>query len=94
MSDAPLLFRDFETRSAADLTRTGAWRYAADPTTEVLCVCFAAGADPVEVWLRSCHSRVNAARWRWRWRRHCRAHSKAPPQPSIFHITRTRPASG
>ncbi len=31
-----VLHRDVETRSTVDLARTGAWRYAADPTTEVL----------------------------------------------------------
>jgi len=29
---------DFETRSAADLTKTGAWRYAEDETTELMCL--------------------------------------------------------
>lgn len=28
---------DFETASACDLTKAGAWRYAEDPTTEVIC---------------------------------------------------------
>jgi DNA polymerase len=31
---------DFETASACDLTACGAWRYAEDPTTEVLCLSF------------------------------------------------------
>jgi DNA polymerase len=29
---------DFETASACDLKRAGAWRYAEDPTTEILCL--------------------------------------------------------
>lgn len=29
---------DFETRSACDLKKAGAWRYAEDPTTDVLCL--------------------------------------------------------
>jgi len=29
----------------------GAWRYAADPTTSVLCVCYAVDDGAVEVWL-------------------------------------------
>jgi hypothetical protein len=33
----PILFRDIECRSTLLLSRVGAWRYAADPTTEVLC---------------------------------------------------------
>lgn len=35
------LLLDYETRSLADLPKTGAWRYAADPSTEVLCVGYA-----------------------------------------------------
>lgn len=31
---------DFETASAVDLTAVGAWRYAEDPTTEILCLCW------------------------------------------------------
>jgi hypothetical protein len=34
----PILFRDIETRSTLRLADVGAWRYAADPSTEVLCV--------------------------------------------------------
>lgn len=36
-----LLFLDFETRSEADLPSVGAYRYAADPTTEILCAAIA-----------------------------------------------------
>jgi DNA polymerase len=46
----PNFFYDTETRSAADLKVIGAHRYAADPTTEVLCVGFAADDGPVEIW--------------------------------------------
>lgn len=31
---------DFETASACDLKKAGAWRYAEDPTTEILCFSF------------------------------------------------------
>lgn len=31
---------DFETASACDLKSAGAWRYAEDPTTEVLCAAW------------------------------------------------------
>ena len=40
---------DFETASACDLKKAGAWRYAEDPSTEILCVCF--GDKPVYTWL-------------------------------------------
>lgn len=35
-----LLFLDFETRSEADLPSVGAYRYAQDPTTEILCAAW------------------------------------------------------
>lgn len=41
---------DFETRSAVDLTKTGAYVYAADPTTDVWCAAYAIGDEPVQVW--------------------------------------------
>lgn len=31
---------DFETTSSCDLKAAGAWRYAEDPTTDVLCLCW------------------------------------------------------
>jgi len=31
---------DFETTSSCDLKKAGAWRYAEDPTTDVLCLCW------------------------------------------------------
>jgi DNA polymerase len=46
----PIIYWDIETRSALNLETAGAWRYAADPTTEVLCIGFAVDdADP-EIW--------------------------------------------
>jgi DNA polymerase bacteriophage-type len=47
----PILHRDFETRSTADLTKVGAWRYAADSTTEVLCVAYAIDDGEVKIWI-------------------------------------------
>lgn len=35
---------DFETASSANLKKTGAWRYAEDPTTEILCLGWTDGA--------------------------------------------------
>jgi DNA polymerase len=41
---------DFETASACDLKKAGAWRYAEDPTTEVLCLSWDVdGCEPL-VW--------------------------------------------
>lgn len=50
MSD--VLFIDFETRSAADLRKTGAWRYFEDETADVLCAAYAFDNGPVETWRR------------------------------------------
>jgi DNA polymerase len=47
----PVLHRDFETRSTIDLPDVGAWRYAADPTTDVWCVAYAVDDGPVKLWL-------------------------------------------
>jgi DNA polymerase family A/Toprim domain/CHC2 zinc finger len=46
----PILFRDYETRSAATLEIVGAWRYALDSATEVLCAGFAVDCGSVRVW--------------------------------------------
>ena len=46
----PTLFRDIETRSTLDLAAVGAWRYAANPTTEVLCVAYAVDDGAVNIW--------------------------------------------
>ena len=48
MSD---LFFDIESRSAANLTRVGAWNYAQHPTTEILCLCHAVDEGEVQTWL-------------------------------------------
>ena len=41
---------DFETRSEADLTKTGPWAYAEDPTTDILCMSYKVNGDPVRTW--------------------------------------------
>jgi DNA polymerase len=46
----PILHHDFETRSTLSLPAAGAWRYAADPSTEVLCIGFAVDDGPVQIW--------------------------------------------
>lgn len=43
---------DFETRSHVDLRKTGADVYAADPTTEILCLAYAFEDGPVEMWVK------------------------------------------
>jgi DNA polymerase len=49
----PDLCWDVETRSVASLRNNGAWRYAADPTTEVLCLCYAIDDGEIATWLPS-----------------------------------------
>jgi DNA polymerase len=43
---------DVETRSCTDLKKVGAWRYAADPSTDVWCVGYAINDEPVRLWVR------------------------------------------
>lgn len=43
---------DFETRSAADLRKTGVYKYAADPSTDIWCMAYKAPwSDDVQVWM-------------------------------------------
>lgn len=47
---APVLFADFETRSPVDLKTAGLARYALHPQTEALCLGYAFGDGPIELW--------------------------------------------
>ena len=40
---------DFETRAKVDIWETGAWRYAEDEDTEILCLAYAVDDGPVEL---------------------------------------------
>jgi DNA polymerase len=42
---------DYETYSEANLKKTGSYRYAEDPSTEINMACFALDDGPVDVWL-------------------------------------------
>lgn len=47
------VYLDFETRSTVDLKRYGAMRYAMDPLTQVLCMCWAFDQEEeVHIWHR------------------------------------------
>jgi DNA polymerase family A len=46
----PSLHWDVETRSAANLNKVGARRYAADPTTTVLCIAYAVDDAEPTIW--------------------------------------------
>lgn len=45
------LVPDFETRSMCDLKKAGSYRYAEDPTTEVLCLNWVIGDGPMQRWM-------------------------------------------
>lgn len=45
-----ILSIDFETRSAADLRKTGAARYFEDPSADVLCAAWCVEDGPVQTW--------------------------------------------
>lgn len=46
-----LITIDFETRSACDLKACGMYRYAEDPTTEVICLSVKIGAEQSRIWV-------------------------------------------
>lgn len=54
----PVLHLDFETRSAVDLKKVGAYRYAEDPSTEVICLSYRVGDGPVRHWRPGHHFNV------------------------------------
>ena len=45
------LYVDVETRSPLSLRDVGADRYARDPRTEVICLCFARDSEPPQTWV-------------------------------------------
>jgi hypothetical protein len=45
-----ILHHDLETRSALDLPKVGAWRYAAHSSTAVRCLAYAVDDSPVQLW--------------------------------------------
>jgi DNA polymerase len=46
----PTLIRDYETRSILKLEHSGAWRYARDSRTQVLCCAYCVDDGPVKLW--------------------------------------------
>jgi DNA polymerase bacteriophage-type len=45
-----VLHRDYESRSRRTLRIAGTFKYATDPTTEVLCCAYAVDDEPVQLW--------------------------------------------
>ena len=50
MSNRPVAHIDFETRSACDLKAAGAYRYAQDPSTEIVCMAWSVDDGPIAIW--------------------------------------------
>jgi DNA polymerase bacteriophage-type len=48
-----VLHRDYESRSCTVLRFAGTFKYATDPTTEVLCCAYAVDDEPVQLWTPS-----------------------------------------
>lgn len=44
------IFFDIETKSFADLPEVGAWRYAEDASTDIICLAYAVNDGPVKTW--------------------------------------------
>jgi DNA polymerase len=42
---------DLESRSTVDLPKSGVYRYAADPTTDVWCAAYAVDDEPIGLWI-------------------------------------------
>jgi DNA polymerase len=47
----PVLYRDYETRSVADIRECGGWQYIMHPSTDVWCCAFAVDDQPVQLWI-------------------------------------------
>jgi DNA polymerase len=47
----PVLFHDLESRSTCNIKRCGAHKYAADPSTSILCLAYAVDDQPIQLWL-------------------------------------------
>ena len=46
----PVLFRDYETHSLADLRNVGAWRYSTHSSTDVWCCAYAMDDGEIKLW--------------------------------------------
>jgi DNA polymerase len=55
---------DFETRSAVDLRKTGVYKYASDPSTDIWCMAYRAPwSDDVQVWVPGDEMDVRLEDW-------------------------------
>lgn len=51
MNNLPEVLVDFECRSYLNVVDTGAWRYAEDDTTEILCMAYKVGDGTTKLWV-------------------------------------------
>ena len=57
-----ILHRDFKSRSRLDLRKVGAHKYAAHPSTEVICCAYAVDDGPTKIWIPVIRRRRNLMR--------------------------------
>ena len=63
-----VLRHDIETFSELDLPTVGHWKYAAHPSTEVLCMAYAVDDEPTQLWMPGDpvpSEFIEAANWKW-----------------------------
>ncbi len=77
-----ILWLDFETRSRCDLKAHGVYRYAQDPSTEVLCMSYAFDDEPVKTWLPKHPFPERVANWTGQ----IRAHNAAFERLIFWHV--------
>ena len=56
------IYIDFETKSAVDLKKQGAYNYAKDPSTEVLMMAWAIDDEPVQIYIPGDHTTAKGHR--------------------------------
>ena len=49
-----ILWLDYETRSRCDLRSRGAYNYAQDSSTEIICMAYAFDDEEVALWFEKC----------------------------------------
>jgi DNA polymerase len=80
-----ILWLDFETRSRCDLSSAGAYNYAQDASTEVLCMSYAFDDEPVTTWLPNIPFPERVANFRGQ----IRAHNAAFERLILWYICQT-----
>lgn len=79
-----ILWVDFETRSACDLLKAGAYNYAKHPSTQVLCMSYAFNDDPIKTWRPGMKFPSRVAKYTGQ----IRAHNAAFERLIFWHVLR------